>query len=64
MATVEIDQSGRDAVRIDEVRGALDSSYSVQNRGDSDNGVFIIKTSADDHSARETVSENMLKALS
>lgn len=64
MATVEIDQSGRDAVRIDEVRGALDSSYSVQNRGDSNNGVFIIKTSADDQSARETVSENMLKALS
>lgn len=63
MATVEIDQTNRNAVRIDEVRSALNSSYSVQNRGEADNGVFIIKTSADDQSAREEVSSAMLTSL-
>lgn len=64
MANVKIEKADGSVVKIDEVRSALDSSFSVQNSGDSDNGVFIIKAGADDENARETVSKVMQEKLS
>lgn len=63
MATVRIEQSNRDAIRIDEVRSALDNGFSVQNSGDNDNGMFIIKAGADDEKERETVASSMREQL-
>lgn len=63
MANVKIEKNNGSVVKIDEVRSALDSSFSVQNSGDSDNGIFIIKASADDENARASVSEAMKEKL-
>lgn len=64
VATVQVDQTNRDTVRIDEVRSALgDSSFTVQNRGDSDNGMFIVKAPASDEEARSRVSETIINRL-
>lgn len=64
VATVEIDQTNRGTVRIDEVRSALDnSSFTVQNRGESDNGTFIVKAPASDEAARSDVASTIKSRL-